>query len=102
MSEEEFFEFVVTHFDITPEQYYNYTPRELSLIIDQQNNQQKEKNKEILYLAWHIEALARCKKLPKYSELINESTKASNQTEKSQTLMQKVKILNQLFGGKEE
>ena len=67
------------------------------MVIEQQNNRNKEKKKDLIYLAWHVEALHRCKKLPKFEELIKEKEDKKVMTEEQ--MLRQVKFLNAMFGG---
>ena len=68
------------HFGIDPLIVGEYTPYELMLIAKQKNQEKQEKFESELTLAWHIEAFARQKKLPKLEKLIKDSRKPKKNT----------------------
>lgn len=57
-----------------------YTPYELVLIAKQKTQERQDKFESELTLAWHIEAFARQKKLPKLEKLIKDSRKPKKNT----------------------
>lgn len=59
---------------------------------------QKRKINEMLFLAWHIEALARQKRLPALSNLVKDE-KASGRQQSDEEMMNMAKLLNAAFGG---
>lgn len=59
---------------------------------------QKRKMNELLFLAWHTEALARQKRLPALSSLIKDEKPTSRQ-QSDEEMMNMAKLLNAAFGG---
>lgn len=59
---------------------------------------QKRKMNEMLFLAWHIEALARQKRLPALSSLAREE-KTTGRQQSDEEMMNMAKLLNAAFGG---
>lgn len=55
---------------LTPHQVYECTPFEISLIAKNKSHTNEIETERLIAHAWHIEALARCKKLPKLNKLI--------------------------------
>ncbi len=53
--------------------FWETTPYELSLIIEGYGERQSERRQELLYLAWHIEAFARQKRLPALKKILKDS-----------------------------
>lgn len=52
------------------------TPYQTGLLMDAWLEEQETHRKEQLFLAWHIEALARCKKLPSLENMLAGKPKA--------------------------
>lgn len=52
------------------ELFWRLTLREIGVILDAESNRLKREHNERAWLAWHIEALARQKKLPKLDTLM--------------------------------
>lgn len=59
---------------------------------------QKRRMNELLFLAWHIEALARQKRLPALSSLLKEE-KPSGRQQSDEEMLNMAKLLNAAFGG---
>ncbi len=55
---------------ISPEEFWRLTPFEFNLIAEGFVAREERKTSDLLYLAWHVEAFARAKKLPKLEILI--------------------------------
>jgi len=60
----------VGRFGIKPSEFWELTPYEFSLIVQYKNEELNSKYNEMLFLAWHIEALQRQKKLPKLDNIL--------------------------------
>ena len=60
---------------IRPSEFWDITPLEFWIMCEGYIESRNEKISEMLYLAWHIEAFARQKKLPNLKKLLRESTK---------------------------
>ncbi|HCS73350.1 MAG TPA: hypothetical protein DIW17_05690 [Clostridiales bacterium] len=67
------FRIAVGRLKIDPFLFWELTPYELTVIIEGHTEQQGEKRQELLYLAWHIEALARQKRLPALKKILKDS-----------------------------
>ncbi len=52
-----------------PSLFWRLTLREISVILEGATNRRKNDHNDRAWLAWHIEALARQKKLPKLTSL---------------------------------
>lgn len=63
---------------IDPIKVGDYTPYELTLIAKQRKREEQIEFENILCLAWHTEALARQKRLPRLEKLLRESRKKLN------------------------
>jgi len=59
---------------------------------------QKRKMNELVFLAWHTEALARQKRLPALSSLIKDE-KPTGRQQSDEEMMNMAKLLNAAFGG---
>ncbi len=55
-----------------------YTPYELALIVKQKRQAEQVNFENLLTLAWHTEALARQRKLPRLEKLLREARKKPN------------------------
>ena len=64
-----------------PTQFWELTPFELGLFFEGYVEEKAEQRQEIIYLAWHIEAFARQKKLPSLRKILKDS--GSKQTAQS-------------------
>ena len=53
-------------------EFWNFTPCELTFIIEGYAEQLAERRQEMLYLAWHIEAFARQKRMPALRKVLKE------------------------------
>lgn len=53
-----------------PSQFWSLTPHEISVIMDGAVSRLRRERSELAWLAWHIEALARTKKLPTLESLL--------------------------------
>lgn len=75
------------------------TPYELRLYIDSFVKKEKQRQKELVTLAYYIEGFARQKKLPKLEKLINDIDKAGKKKQTTEEMLETVKKLNAMFGG---
>lgn len=66
-------------------------------MVDGYKRNQKRKINELLYLAWHVEAFARQKKLPKLDSIIDDERHSKVQTDEEMKAM--AMMLNAAFGG---
>lgn len=62
-----------------------YTPYELSLIARYKKRAEQTEFENLLCLAWHTEALARQKKLPRLEKLLKEARKKPNRKASSKS-----------------
>ncbi len=69
---------------ISPFDFWNLTPYEFILTMEGINDREIKHQQDLLYLAWHIEAFARQKKLPKLQSLLKQP-KPKKQKNLSQT-----------------
>jgi len=66
---------------LSPDEFWSLTPYEFNLTIDGFLAKEERKNNDIIYLAWHVEAFARAKRLPKLQTLLKKrKPKSQNQT----------------------
>ncbi len=70
---------------IDPLMVGDYTPYELTLIAKQKKKTEQTEFENLLCLAWHTEALARQKRLPRLEKLINEARTKPNQKASSKS-----------------
>lgn len=64
---------------VDPLKVGKYTPYELALIAKQKKKTDQNEFENLLCLAWHTEALARQRKLPRLEKLLKEARKKPNQ-----------------------
>lgn len=64
---------------LDPSLFWRLTAREIAVILDGVSNRLKREHNDRASLAWHIEALARSKKLPKLKDLMHDAPKKSKQ-----------------------
>jgi ATP-dependent exoDNAse (exonuclease V) beta subunit len=69
------FAIAIKKLKIQPAQFWVLTPYELRLRLEGVAQEKAERQQELLYLAWHIEAFARQKRLPSFKKLIKDSGK---------------------------
>lgn len=75
-------------FGIDPLIVGEYTPYELTLIVKQRAAQEQKEFEDILCLAWHVEAFARQKKLPKLEKLLKDARrKPKKKTSKGDAIL---------------
>lgn len=55
---------------ISPDEFWRLTPFEFNLMAEGFVAREERKTSDLLYLAWHVEAFARAKKLPKLETLM--------------------------------
>ncbi|MGG3307320.1 hypothetical protein ABER23_07825 [Paenibacillus lautus] len=80
-------------------EYNGMTPHELNLFIKGYNDRLIRDNKEGLTLAYLTAAWGRTKKLPDLKKILKEDT--SNKQQTAEEMLNIVKQLNAVFGGKE-
>lgn len=81
-----------------PEAFWQLTYVELLTMIEGRARNKRSRLNELIFLAWHVEALARQKRLPALgSLLIEEKTTKKRQTDEE--MMNMARLLNAAFGG---
>lgn len=75
----------VVSWGVDPLQVGEYTPYELALIAKQKKKADQAEFENLLCLAWHTEALARQRKLPRLEKLLKEARKKPNQKASSKS-----------------
>lgn len=65
----------VVTWGVDPLKVGDYTPYELTLIAKQKRNAEQIEFENLLCLAWHTEALARQRKMPRLEKLLKEARK---------------------------
>jgi hypothetical protein len=58
---------------LKPAMFWRLTPHELSAMLEGYAEEKAERRQELLYLAWHIEAFARQKRLPSLTKILKDS-----------------------------
>jgi len=74
---------------LSTEYFWQLTPYELSAIIDRYVEKLRERRQELIYLAWHIEAFARQKRIPALKKVLkaNEAKKPQQKGLSTEQLM---------------
>lgn len=73
------------------------TPQEFQLTIEALTENKRDHINDLIFLAWHIEAFARTKKLPRLKSLIKTNRQNIKQTDEQ--MFEIVKTLNTIYGG---
>ena len=55
---------------LSPEEFWSLTPYEFNMMAEGFMTRRDQKTNDLIYLAWHIEAFSRAKKLPKLETLL--------------------------------
>jgi len=87
---------------LKPVEFWELTPVEFSIMVDGYVRNQRNKQNDLLSLAWHTQAFARYKKLPNLKNLL--LTAKPNKPKEPQTpevMIAQCKMLNAAFGGAE-
>lgn len=58
---------------LKPAMFWRLTPHELSVMLEGYAEEKAERRQELLYLAWHIEAFARQKRLLSLTKILKDS-----------------------------
>ena len=58
-----------------PAQIWELTPFELGLLFEGYAEEKEERIQELIYLAWHIEAFARQKRLPSLKKMLKDDAR---------------------------
>lgn len=77
----------VINLGIDPLVVGDYTPYELVLIAKQKNKESNQKFENIITLAWHVEAFARQKKLPKLEKIIKDIRRPKQRQSRSDAIL---------------
>mgnify|MGYP006921328237 CR=1 FL=1 len=56
---------------LKPHEYWDLTPKEFKIMLDDYQEKQKEKTADMLYLSWHSAAFQRSKKIPKLADIMS-------------------------------
>jgi hypothetical protein len=56
-----------------PADFWELTPFELGIMFEGYAEEKAERRQELLYLAWHVEAFARQKRLPSLKKILKDS-----------------------------
>jgi hypothetical protein len=81
-----------------PEEFWQLTYAEFVAIAEGRIRHEQRKMNEMIFLAWHIEALARQKRLPSLGSLLKEE-KISGRRQSDEEMMSMARLLNAAFGG---
>lgn len=80
---------------LKPQEYWELTPKEFKIMLDDYQERQKEKTANMLYQSWHSAAFQRCKKLPKLENIIEKlfrkMKKAKEKTYSREEMIDKAK-----------
>ena len=88
----------VGELSLKPKAFWRLTYAELATMAESRLRHQKRKMNELVFLAWHIEALARQKRLPALGSLLIEE-KAAGKRQSDEEMMNIAKLLNAAVGG---
>lgn len=55
---------------LSPDEFWRLTPFEFNMIAESFMARREQKTNDLIYLAWHIEAFSRAKKLPRLESLL--------------------------------
>ena len=87
---------------ITPDEFYNMTPFELSCCVDAFNIKQDEKRQELIVLAYTTAALARTDKMPSLQSLLETDNSRNELVALSEEdLISEIRRMNAAAGGVE-
>lgn len=75
-----------------PWEFWELTPYEFGLVSEGYIQRQRQGLQDKIYLAWHIEALARQKKLPKLDTLLKSVVKKRSTSQKKLNKQQLIDI----------
>lgn len=81
-----------------PCEFWELTPKEFKIVLEVYADKQRERYNDLIYVAWHVEAFQRQKKLPKLSELIK-TKKTKKQIQTDEDMFNVVKSINSMYGG---
>jgi hypothetical protein len=88
----------VGELSLRPEEFWLLTYAELVSMAEGRIRNQKRRMNEMIFLAWHIEALARQKRLPALGNLLKEE-KSNGRQQSDEEMMGMARLLNAAFGG---
>ena len=75
---EKIYNLAVTKIGLDPIKAWDYTPYELTLLCEQVIEKNKRDIDELIFVAWHVEAFARQKRLPNLTQLIKDTHRKKN------------------------
>lgn len=87
---ERLFTLAVGKIRISVSEFWQLTPYELSAIIEGYADQLTEQRQELLYLAWHVEAFSRQKRMPALKKVLKEGTQKKHQKRLSKEQLMKI------------
>lgn len=90
------FEHGVTYLELTPSEFWELTPAEFYAMAEGFAKRKRNRNNELIYLAWNTAALTRVEKMPDLKDLYEAEPK-KEQTDED--MLAVVKSLNAAFGG---
>ena len=87
---------------ITPEQFYNMTPFELSCYTEAYNDKQDELRQQVIVQSYMTAALARADKMPSLQSLLDtETTRQRHEWNRRKWLLEELRRMNAAAGGVE-
>jgi hypothetical protein len=85
---------------VTPEQFYDMTPFELSCYTDAFNIKQDEKRQEIIVLAYTTAALTRVEKMPSLQSMLDAKDSPEEKPSASEEeIVAELRRMNAVMGG---
>ena len=85
-----------------PARFWNITPREIDRELRAAHKRREIEADERIALAWHIEAFARTKKLPKLQDIIGKGSRRKSGRQSPDVQLANMKALFLAFGGNPE
>jgi hypothetical protein len=82
---------------LMPSEFWRLTYAEFVSLAEGYKQRQTHRMNELIYLAWHVEAFARQKKMPPLKGLMQDTSEKRQQTDDE--MMAACRILNAAFGG---
>lgn len=77
------------------------TPREFQIYLEAKHELDKNRVNELLFTAWHVEAFARQKRLPKLKSIIkNQGIKKKKKKQSEDDFYRNLLNINSMLGGK--
>jgi len=75
-----------------PARFWAITPAEAAREMRGRASVRRHEQQQIAWLAWHIEALSRCKKMPNLNEMMHPSSRANQRLPDQEMLVAKLKL----------